>query len=250
VTPSGSVVLVTGAGHGMGRAHCLELAGRGWRVGVLDIDREAAAETVDLVGAAGGEAHLLVADVTDRAAVEARVAELTAATRALDAVVSNAGTIHAETGLEDTDDDDWARTIAVNVDGARNVTRAALPWLRRSEAARIVVVSSIWAQRGPGFGHAYCAAKGALLAFARNLAVELGPQGICVNALAPGSVATRMAAGYGPDAIAEDCKSIPLGRWGTAEEMSHVVAFLVSPDASYLSGQTISVNGGQVITGS
>jgi NAD(P)-dependent dehydrogenase (short-subunit alcohol dehydrogenase family) len=249
VTLDGRVVLVTGAGHGMGRVHCCELARRGARVGVLDLDGDAARETAETVRAAGGEAHLLIADVTDRLAVEGRVEELTGATGALDAVVSNAGTIHATTGLADTDDADWARTIAVNVNGALNVCRAALPSLRRSDAPRIVLVSSMWAQRGPGFGHAYCAAKGALLAFGRNLAVELGPDGICVNSIAPGSVPTRMAADYGPEEIAEDSRSIPLGRWATAEEMSNVVAFLVSPESAYLTGQTIAVNGGQVITG-
>jgi NAD(P)-dependent dehydrogenase (short-subunit alcohol dehydrogenase family) len=137
----------------------------------------------------------------------------------------------------------------VHVGGARNLCRATLPWLRKSAHPRIVIISSMWAQRGGGFGYAYCAAKGALLAFSRNLAVELGPEQILVNAVTPGSVPTRMAADYGPEEIAEDCKSIPMGRWGEAEEIAKLVGFLVSSEASYLTGQTIAINGGQIIAG-
>jgi NAD(P)-dependent dehydrogenase (short-subunit alcohol dehydrogenase family) len=111
----------------------------------------------------------------------------------------------------------------------------------------VVIVSSMWAQRGPGFGYAYCAAKGALLAFAKNLAVETGPDGILVNVIAPGSVPTRMCDDYGPEDIAEDCKTIPLGRWGKTMEISKLVCFLTSGETSYITGQTIAINGGQII---
>jgi NAD(P)-dependent dehydrogenase (short-subunit alcohol dehydrogenase family) len=246
----GRAALVTGAARGMGREHCLRLAGQGAAVGALDIDEPALAETVAAVRAQGGEAVGIRTDVSDRAACEEAVARFAEAQGRLDVVVSNAGTIHAETGLADTDDADWDRTLAVHVGGARNITRAALPWLQASPAARIIIISSMWAQRGPGFGYAYCAAKGALLAFGRNLAVELGPAGICVNAIAPGSVPTRMAASYGPAEIAEDCQSIPLGRWADASEIADVVCFLASDASSYLTGQTLAVNGGQIISGS
>ncbi len=167
----------------------------------------------------------------------------------IDAVVSNAGNVHADSGLEDTDDAHWDRTLAIHLGGARNLCRAALPALRESAQPRIVIISSLWAQRGPGFGYAYCAAKGALLAFARNLAVELGPEGILVNSVTPGSVPTRMAADYGPDEIAEDCLTIPLGRWGEAREISDLVSYLVSPACSYVTGQNIAANGGQLFSG-
>jgi NAD(P)-dependent dehydrogenase (short-subunit alcohol dehydrogenase family) len=249
VSLDGRVAIVSGAAQGMGREHCLRLAALGAVVGAVDIDEPALAETVAAVQADGGQAVGLPADVSDRTAVEAAAAQLTDAHGRLDIVVSNAGTIHAETGLADTDDDDWDRTLAVHVGGARNLTRAALPWLRDSPSPRIIIISSMWAQRGPGFGYAYCAAKGALSAFARNLAVEFGPAGICVNSIAPGSVPTRMAASYGPAEIAEDCESIPLGRWADAGEISDVVCFLASDGASYLTGQMLAVNGGQIISG-
>ncbi|WP_026342747.1 SDR family NAD(P)-dependent oxidoreductase [Nocardia sp. BMG111209] len=243
------VVLVTGAGNGLGRAHVLRLVGDGAVVAMLDIEDEALAGTAAAAAAAGGRVWSAVADVRDRVAVEAAVAAAGRALGGIDAVVSNAGNMHARTGILDTDDDEWDNIFAVHVGGTRNVVRAAVPLLLASGSPRIVLTSSLWAQRGPGFGHAYAAAKGALIAFARNLAVELGPAGVCVNAVAPGSVPTRMASDYGPEDIAEDCKTIPLGRWGAADEISAVVAFLASAAAGYVSGQTIAVNGGQEFGG-
>jgi NAD(P)-dependent dehydrogenase (short-subunit alcohol dehydrogenase family) len=242
---SGTRVIVTGGGQGMGREHCLQLARRGAQVAVLDRDSAALQETMQLLD--GHKTIGVECDVADRAAVERAVAEAVDQFGGLDAVVSNAGTIHTTQGLADTDDDDWDRTMAVHVGGARNLCRAALPHLRRSAAPRVVIVSSMWAQRGPGFGYAYCAAKGALLAFAKNLAVEVGSEGILVNAIAPGSVPTRMCDDYGPEEIAEDCKTIPLGRWGEAEEISKLVCFLASSETSYITGQTVAISGGQII---
>lgn len=246
---SGARVIVTGAAHGMGRGHCEYLAARGARVAALDVDGDALTCAGAELRAAGLDVVTRVCDVACRSQVEAAVKEVAAGFGGLDAVVSNAGTVHAETGLEETDDDDWDRTIAVHLGGARNVCRAALPLLRMSPHARVVIVSSLWAQRGLGFGYAYCAAKGALVSFARNLAVEVGPEQILVNSISPGSVPTRMADGWGPAEIEADSASIPMRRWGDAQEISRLVAFLISPDAGYLTGQNIAVNGGQLFGG-
>jgi NAD(P)-dependent dehydrogenase (short-subunit alcohol dehydrogenase family) len=234
---AGVRVVVTGAAQGMGLAHCRYFAKEGARVAALDIDTAQLERSRRELAEEGLEILTLNCDVARRADVERAIEEVGSRLGGIDAIVSNAGTIHTVQGLEDTDDDDWDRTLAVHVGGARNLCRASLPWLRRSEHPRIVIISSMWAQRGGGFGYAYCAAKGALLAFSRN------------NAIAPGSVPTRMAADYGPDEIAEDCKSIPMGRWAEAEEISKLVGFLSSSDASYLTGQTIAINGGQIIAG-
>jgi NAD(P)-dependent dehydrogenase (short-subunit alcohol dehydrogenase family) len=242
-------VLVTGAAHGMGREHCAYLAGLGARVAALDVDAAALEAAVSELAEAGLDVAARVCDIADRGQVESAVSATAERLGGLDAVVSNAGTIHAETGLADTDDDDWDRTFAVHVGGARNLCRAALPLLRRSPYPRVVIVSSLWAQRGLGFGYAYCAAKGALVSFARNLAVEVGPEQILVNSVTPGSVPTRMAAGWGPAEIAADSESIPMRRWGEAVEVSRLIAFLISPDAGYLTGQNIAVNGGQLFGG-
>jgi NAD(P)-dependent dehydrogenase (short-subunit alcohol dehydrogenase family) len=245
----GRRVVITGGAQGMGAVHAAECLRRGARVAIFDIDRDALANISNQLG---HQSDILVmrVDVADRRSVEAAVQEVAHGLGGIDALVSNAGTIHTTQGIADTDDDDWDRTMAVHVGGARNLCRAALPWLKLNKDGRIVIISSMWAQRGPGFGYAYCAAKGALLAFTRNLAVELGPTGILVNAVTPGSVATRMAAGYGPEQIAADCETIPLARWGEAWEVSGLVCYLISEDAGYLTGQTIAINGGQIIAGS
>jgi 3-oxoacyl-[acyl-carrier protein] reductase len=237
---------VTGAAHGMGRAHCLLLARHGAHVGVLDVDADGAEATVRAVHDEGGDALALCADVTSRAEVEAATERLTRHWRRLDGVVSNAGLVNDETTLDETDDDEWHRMLAVNLDGALNVCRAALPWLKQSDCGRVVIISSTWGQVPAGHSYGYMVAKAGLLAFAKNLAIELAPFGILVNAVAPGSINTRMI----PDPTRElELYPVPLGRLGEPEEISHVVSFLLSDESSYLTGQTISVNGGQTIVG-
>ena len=244
-----SKVIVTGASQGMGRVHCEEFLRRGAHVAALDIDEPKLTELKNDLKEYGDKLLTLKTDVSNRAEVEQSVKQIVEKFGGIDAVVSNAGNIHTTEGLLDTSDDIWDKTLAIHVGGAKNICRASMPSLLKSKNPRIVIVSSMWAQRGPGFGYAYCAAKGALLAFAKNLAVEFGPQGVLVNAIAPGSVPTRMAADYGPAEIAEDCKTIPMARWGEAIEISKLVCFLASSEASYITGQTIPINGGQIISG-
>jgi len=243
------VAVVTGAGHGLGKSHAAELGRNGAKVAVLEIDVSAGTESAEEINESGGEAAAHTVDVADRGAVEEAVGAIAARWGRIDIVVSNAGTIHSATGLLETDDDDWHRTFAVHVDGCLNVTRAAIPWLVKSPAGRVIIVGSMWGQRGDGHSYAYSAAKGALMAFARNLAAEFGPQGVCVNTISPGSIRTRMAADYTDEDIAEDSKTIPVGRWADAQEISDLVAFLASDQSSYITGQTIAINGGQVICG-
>lgn len=231
----------------MGRSHCLEFVRRGARVAAFDVDEAALAETVDLTAGEDGSVTPFICNVTDRAALEDTVAQVGVQFGGVDAVVSNAGTTNTTHGLLDTDDEEWDHTFAVHVGGTRNLCRAAIPLLEQSPSPRIVIISSMWAQRGPGYGYAYCSAKGALLAFSKNLAVELGPKEILVNAVAPGSVPTRQTAVFDADEIAEDCKFIPMGRWAHLDEVSKLVCFLASSDAAYITGQTVAINGGQVI---
>lgn len=243
---AGRVALVTGGGRGMGRTHCVELGRRGARVAVLDVDGDVAVKTSDEIRSAGGEARAFSADVASRAEVEAAVGEVEDAWRQLDIVVSNAGLVNDESSLAETDDQEWTRMLRINVDGALNVCRAALPLLKRSDAGRIIVVSSQWGQVGPGHSYSYVAAKGALIAFAKNAAVELASDGICVNAIAPGSIATRMI----PDPERElRMYPIPIGRIAAPEEVSYLIAFLASDEAGFITGQTIPINGGAQLVG-
>jgi 3-oxoacyl-[acyl-carrier protein] reductase len=230
----------------MGRAHCLLLARRGARVGVLDVDSDGAEATATAVRDEGGEAMALTADVSSRAEVEAAIERLTRHWQRLDGVVSNAGLVNDGTTLADTDDDEWHRMLAVNLDGALNVCRGALPWLKQSDCGRVVVISSTWGQVPAGHSYGYMVAKAGLLAFAKNLAIELAPFGVLVNAVAPGSVRTRM---IGDPELELQLYPVPLGRLGEPEEISRVVSFLLSDESSFLTGQTISVNGGQTIVG-
>lgn len=246
---AGRVAVVTGGAHGLGRSHCLALARNGASVAVWDIEAGPVEETARAVRDAGGTAIAFDVDVAERAAVERTAESVVAEWGGVDIVVSNAGTIHSATGLVETDDADWERTLAVHLGGCLNVTRACMPWVEQSRAGRVIIVGSMWGQRGDGHSYAYVAAKGALMAFARNLAAEFGPKGVCVNTISPGSIRTRMAADYTDEDIAEDSKTIPLGRWAEAREISDLVVFLASDQSSYLTGQTIAINGGQVIAG-
>ena len=241
--------LVTGAGNGMGRAHSHELARRGFAVGVADNDETAANRVQAEIQSAGGQAISLPCDVSVRSSVERATARLASWSGGIDVLVSNAGNIHSNELLAETDDDNWHRTFAIHVDGALHTTRACLPHLERSTSGRIIIISSIWGQVGIGHSYAYCAAKGALMAFAKNLAKELGPKGISVNSVAPGGVHTRMCAEFTEEELREDYKTIPLGRYAQPEEISHLVAYLASEHSSFMTGQTLSINGGQVIGG-
>jgi NAD(P)-dependent dehydrogenase (short-subunit alcohol dehydrogenase family) len=245
----GRVALVTGAGNGMGRAHARELARRGAQIGVLDVEGESAATVAQEISGEGGWAAALEADVTDRDAVELAVSRLTDQTGRLDILVSNAGIVNATTRILDTDEAEWRRQFDVHVNGAFHAVRASLPWIERSPAGRIVIVASSWAQVPPGYGYGYCAAKGALVNFAKNLAIELAPKGICVNAIAPGSVDTRMMDGVSAEERAADYRIILAGRYAEPEEISQLVAYLVSDAAAFVVGQTIPINGGEVIVG-
>jgi NAD(P)-dependent dehydrogenase (short-subunit alcohol dehydrogenase family) len=242
----GRVAIVTGGGRGMGRTHSIELARRGAKVAVFDVDDEVARETAAAVQANGGQATAARVDVTQRAVVEEAVNRVGERWGGIDIVVSNAGLVNDESKLEATDDDEWRRMFAVNVDGALHMSRAAIPWLRKSAAGRIIIISSQWGQVGPGHSYSYIAAKGALIAFAKNLAIEFAPERILVNAIAPGSVVTRMI----PDPERElALYPNPINRLAEPEEISYLIAFLASDQAAFITGQTIPINGGAEIVG-
>ncbi|WP_229758487.1 SDR family NAD(P)-dependent oxidoreductase [Peterkaempfera bronchialis] len=243
---TGRTALITGAARGMGRAHALALAARGARVALADLDQAELAATAAEVAAAGGRAAVFTADITSRTAAESLIEAVAADFGGLDVLVHNAGLMFAMTGLADTDDEDFDRLLAVNVRAPLYLTRAALPHLRRSPAARVVFVSSQWGQVPDGHSYGYMVSKAAQLGLMKTLAKEFAAERITVNAVAPGAVATRMVP---PENHEAEVAAVPVGRLGQPWEIAEVVAFLAADTGAFVTGQTIPVNGGALLVG-
>jgi 3-oxoacyl-[acyl-carrier protein] reductase len=246
---SGEVAWVTGSSTGIGRAVALKLAEHGYDVAVHYNRSEAKAkEVAQRVEALGRDALLLRGDVADAEDVKRMARELDERFGSLGVLVNNAGSIVERATLEETAEELWDRTVGVNLKSAYLCSRAALPLMRRRGRGRIVNISSIAAKAGGG-SVAYAAAKGGVESLTRAMAKELAPEGILVNAVSPGRVTTPFHDRFSsPESRKEKAKSIPLGREGSAEEVAGVVAFLASPDANYLVGEVVAVNGGLLMT--
>ncbi|MFO0996578.1 MAG: glucose 1-dehydrogenase [Alphaproteobacteria bacterium] len=247
----GKVAVITGAGAGMGRAHARLMAERGAKVAVQDIRPDAAAETVRLIRADGGEADFLAGDVADKAHILELVRMAESRFGRIDILVNNAG-VPGELGTtETTTEAGFDRTYAVNVKGMVFATQAVVPGMKARRSGKIVNISSRWAQVGSDFGIDYCGTKAAVLGLTKAWAKELAPWRICVNAVAPGGVWTDMALQERgtPEEIREVEKSVPLGRWAQPRELAFAVAFLASPEADFITGQVIAANGGATIVG-
>lgn len=239
----GQTVLVTGGASGIGRATCARAARRGARVLVLDVDAAAAADTVRSLD---GEGHAhATADVTDLAQVRAAVSALTEGATPTALVVS-AGIAQPRT-IDEVTPSDLERTFRVNVFGAVYSVQAALPGLRASGGA-IVLLSSVAAQIGGGLfgGPHYAASKAALLGLSRSLARELAP-GIRVNAVAPGPTDTPILAELSDEDRRRVAERSLLGRIAKPEEIAEAVLWLLGPDSTHVTGETLSVSGGMFL---
>jgi 3-oxoacyl-[acyl-carrier protein] reductase len=236
------VAVVTGGARGIGRGIASVLSAEGAKVVIVDVEAElgetAAAEL-------GGLA--VTADVTDRASVEAMAARVVGELGRIDIVCANAGA-YPFADLDQLDEQMWNDVMNLNVGGAVRTVQACLPAMRARGYGRIVLTSSI---TGPvtgqrGFAH-YGASKAAMLGFMRSAAVELARSGITVNAVMPGNVSTPGFADTSDEHQERMLSSIPMGRYAEPEEVGWAVRFLASPEAAYITGQTLIVDGGQVL---
>lgn len=244
----GKVALVTGASRGIGRSIAETLAAAGYAVVVNFASRvEDADATVAAIGAGGGTAVAVRADVSDVAAVTRMFATVDERFGRLDALVNNAGIGRRIDRLTEIDDDTWRRTLAVNLDGAFYCMRAAIPRLAAGGGGRIVNISSGAAHTGGAIGAHYAASKAGMLALTAKAARELARAGIAVNAVLPSVIETEMLDAVAPDAAARArvMAQLPIGRFGRAEEVARVVRFLVVEAPDYLTGEFISLRGGR-----
>lgn len=255
---SGRVLLVTGAGSGIGRAIALTAAREGARVVVADVNREGAQSTATDIVAASGEAAAVACDVADPRQVSDLIEAAIGHFGQLDVLVNNAGIAGDTVPAHELEVDTWDRIMAVNLRGPFLCARYALPHLMRSGSGVIVNVASTYGLVGAPNAPAYCASKGGVVALTRQLAVDYGPRGVRVNAVCPGYVDTDMGgrrarlpaqeAQAASDRREANAARQPLGRQAHAEEIAQAVLFLASHDSSFMTGSIVTVDGGCTAT--
>jgi 3-oxoacyl-[acyl-carrier protein] reductase len=240
----GTTAIVTGGAHNIGRAIALQLAAAGARVVVNAKTSEEAAESVArTIRDAGGEAIVHMCDVTDEAATQGLAEAAVTAFGGIDILVNNAA-VRRETKFEELTHAEWREILAVILDGAFLCSRAALPYLRKSAAASIVNLGGMSAHLGSEGRAHVITAKAGLIGLTRAMAHDLAPD-ITVNCVVPGRIDTvRGASAIGGGAAGLHDRTIPAGRRGTSDEIANMVRFLSGPDARYVTGQTLHVNGG------
>jgi 2-hydroxycyclohexanecarboxyl-CoA dehydrogenase len=243
--------LVTGAAAGIGRACAKRLAEEGHAVGVLDLSLEGCRAVVAEIEAVGGKAVALKASIADRAQVTAAASELRETFGPVTLLVNNAG-ITATTPFQEITDEEWDRVFEINVKGTFIVTQVILPDMEAARWGRIVNISSSSAQTGSARMAHYSSSKGAIVTLTRTLAQELGPLGITVNNIPPGTVMNTIMSEANkskfPMSMEDLVKSIPVRRTGEPEDIANACAWLCSEASGYVTGQTIGVNGGRVVS--
>lgn len=243
------VALVTGASRGIGRGIAVALARRGAKVIINYASREdAAREAAAEVEAAGGQAALSQFDVANSAQTTEAIKAIGKDHGSLDILVNNAG-VAINGMLMRFTDEQWARTLNVNLAGAFHCLRAAsMMILKAKDAGRIINITSVVGEQGNGGQLAYSASKAGLIGMTMTTARELASRGVTCNAVSPGFIETDMTAEHLPEAArAKLLEQIPLGRIGRSEDVADAVAFLAGPEASYITGQILRVNGGMLM---
>ncbi|MDR0902919.1 MAG: 3-oxoacyl-ACP reductase FabG [Opitutaceae bacterium] len=248
----GKSVIVTGATKGIGKGIARVFAQKGARVVIAGRNAAAGAATAAELRAhippgGGGAVVFVQTDVTDRAQVENLVAQAVALHGGIDILCPNAGAFPSAK-IPDLTEAAWDDLFATNVRSLFTCVHAALPFLKKSAAGRVVITSSITGSITgyPGWSH-YGATKAAQLGFMRTAAIEFARDGITVNAVLPGNILTEGLAGVGADYINSTKACIPLGKLGTVDDIGHAAAFLASPEAGFITGQALVVDGGQIL---
>lgn len=239
---TGQTAIVTGAATGIGEAIARRLAKAGATVAVADLDAAGAEKVACEMGA---PAFALPVDITSAESVNAAVEKVIARTGRLDVLVNNAGIAGKAAPLWEQSLEDWHKIIAVNMDGVFNFCRAVLPAMRGAKYGRIVNVASIAGKEGNPNMTGYSATKAAVIGFTKSLGKEVATEGICVNAVAPAVIRTRILEQLTPAQIAYMTERIPMRRTGMPEEIAAVVHFLASPDCSFVTGQCYDASGGR-----
>lgn len=241
----GKVVIVTGAGSGMGRAAAKKFAAEGAKVVVADVVEQTGNETVQQIKSAGGEATFQKVDVTKWESVQALVKKAVDTYGKLDVYVNNAGVLDGMANCLDTSEELWDKILNVNLKGYFFGCKASLPELIKTKG-NIVMTASVAGLGALAGGTAYTASKFGVVGLINQVACEFASQGVRVNGVAPGGVITGMTAAMIDDAQTSQMikATTPLGRWAQPEEISNAMLFLASDDASYITGTVVRVDGG------
>jgi 3-oxoacyl-[acyl-carrier protein] reductase len=233
--------VVTGSATGIGEAIARRLAHAGAAVAVADINLEEATSTAASIPGA----FALRLDVSDGLSAAEAMREAATRTGRLDILVNNAGVAGKAAPIVDQDESEWTRVIAVNMTGPFHCIRAALPWMRERGYGRIVNIASIAGKEGNPNMVPYSATKAGLIGLTKSVAKEVATEGICINAVAPAVVQTRILDQLTAEQVAYMTEKIPMRRTGKPEEIAAVVHFLCSPDASFVTGQCYDASGGR-----
>jgi 3-oxoacyl-[acyl-carrier protein] reductase len=240
----GKVAIITGAAQGMGKQVALDMTTEGAKVSISDIIPDLLEETKKEIEDKGGECLALICDVTDRNQVDEMVKKTVKTFRTIDILINNAGLLTPAT-IEETSDELIHKTLDINVKGVLYTIRAVTPIMKAKKYGRIVNVSSITGKRGDNTTtFAYGASKGAVISLTMSVARALGPYGITCNGIAPHAVMTNLMKYWDDEKKKNVAEKIPLKRLGTVEDMSYLMMFLASDEASFITGETVNINGG------
>lgn len=246
---TGKVAFITGAGHGIGRAFGLAFAGEGTAVAVAEIDPQRAEQTAGEITQQGGRALAIPCDVGDAAQVQAAIQRTLQEFGQIDILINDAVSPHLTGSLEELEDVQWDDNLRVNVKGSFYCSKAVVPHMKQRRYGKIISMASIVGRRGSAApaSAAYAASKGAIIALTATMARELGPYNINVNAIAPGMIATpRWLDARTPEQVEQTVQATAKKRMGQPEDLTALALLLASDASSYITGQTITVDGGML----